>query len=87
MKIIELAKSGEQLSLDVKIGTIIIEKDNKLYFSNFKDKTMLPNVTIDQDRGFRLPLSVSRTNGGPKSTFSASSNYTTIRSVKTPMTV
>ena len=34
LKIIDLAKLGEQMSLDLKIGNILIEKDNRLRFEN-----------------------------------------------------
>ena len=49
LKIIDLAKNGEQMILDVKIGNIVVEKDNKLRFENKPSGDML-DPTIDAIR-------------------------------------
>lgn len=46
IKIIDLAKLGEQLNLDVKIGNIIVDRDNRLRFEN-KPQNEALNSTID----------------------------------------
>ena len=46
LKIIDLAKLGEQMNLDVKIGNIVVEKDNRLRFEN-KPQSDVLNTTID----------------------------------------
>lgn len=86
VKIIDLAKSGENISLDLKIGFINIDSDRKLYFVNSKDNTTLPDALYMQNRTLQGPLSVAKASG-PKSTMSHISNLTNLRSVKTPMTM
>ena len=39
--LIDLAKKGEWLSIDVRIGYLNIDKDKKLYFTNTKDQAIL----------------------------------------------
>ena len=39
--LIDLAKKGECLCIDVRIGYLNIDKDKKLYFTNTKDQAIL----------------------------------------------
>lgn len=50
LKIIELAKAGEQMSLDVKIGNIIIGKENRLVFVNKTSQDQIKTLTSDRLR-------------------------------------
>jgi hypothetical protein len=69
----------------LKIGYINIGADRKLYFTNAKDYTGLPDALENQNRSLQAPLNIAKSNG-PRSTMSHMTNSTTRRSVRTPMT-
>jgi len=66
------------MCIDVKIGTINIDKDRKLWFENTFENPS--NQTLNTSH------LVGRTGGGPKSVFSQMSHASTMRSGQTPMT-
>lgn len=83
--IIDLSKNDKQLWIDLKIGFLNVDQSRKLYFSNIQDQKEpadreLQNRTADNIS--TVPRSI-----GPNSVYSYKSNFSTMRSVKTPMTV
>ncbi|CAI2358738.1 unnamed protein product [Moneuplotes crassus] len=83
--IIELSKSDKQLCLDLKIGFLNVEQSRRLYFSNTQDQSNTNNKNMNNltaDNISTVPRSI-----GPNSVYSYKSNFSTMRSVKTPMTV
>ena len=88
VKIIDSAKNGEQVALDIKIGVLKVDSENKLYFENNQDIPADYNYDLyDTHKTVEHGDNIERLSRGPKSVYSHASNMSTIRSVKTPMTI
>jgi len=70
----------------MKIGYLNIDKDRKLFFSNPQDQSSTLNKIKQQNKTSDNASSVKKSQG-PRSTYSYKTNFSSIRTVKTPMTI
>lgn len=87
LRFIESAKHSEMPSLDIKIGTIKVSSDNWLFFENNTEAFIGPDGLEQLVKTIPGTDKVVNVAQGTPSVYSKMSNLSTLRSVKTPMTI